>query len=271
MPRRFKDLIKFVCAVISAVVLRLAGKPQPRVVLYYHGVDKVCVDHFRQQMAYLTRECLVVKPCDICTMSSEGSKTIVAVTFDDAFVSVLTNAVPILREYDLPAAIFVPTGYIGQSPGWAMAPDCPDKNETVMNEQQIAELDKEGFEILSHTVTHAKLTDLDDSDLETELNKSKQHLEQILGHDVSAVSYPHGAYDARIHEAALKAGYTLGYTISPKVVDHCPDPLCIGRFKVLPHDSLAVFKLKANGAYRISKPLMRLKMMFVRTKQGEGK
>ena len=255
------------CALTYAGVSRLAGKQRSRVILYYHGVDERCVENFRQQMAYLARECSVVKACDIHDMNSEGSKTVVAITFDDAFVSVLKNAVPILREYGLPAAIFVPTGYIGQNPGWAMANDCPDKSETVMTERQIAELDKEGFEILSHTVTHAKLTDLNDADLETELNQSKQRLEQILGHNVTAVSYPHGACNARIHEAAQRAGYTMGFTISPEVVDHCPDPLCIGRFKTLPDDRLAVFKLKATGAYQAARTLMNLKRLVKHTNQ----
>ena len=221
-------------------------------------------------MAYLATECLVVKPSDICHVDSEGKKAVVALTFDDAFVSVLENTVPILREYGLPAGIYVPTGYIGRQPGWVMAPDCPDHNETVMNEQQIVELDKEGFEILSHTVNHPNLTDLNDSDLETELNKSKQHLEQILGHDVLAVSYPHGASDVRVHEAAIKAGYTLGFGISPKPVDDCPDLLCVGGFKVLPEDSLAVFKLKATGAYRITHCLMSFKRKLMGSKQEEG-
>ena len=144
-----------------------------------------------------------------------------------------------------------------------MASDCPDKDEIVMDEQQIIALDKEGFEILSHTVSHARLTDLNETDLEAELIESKQYLENILGHEISAVSYPHGAYDARIYRAVRRAGYVLGFTTYPNIVDNCADALRIGRFEVSPGDHPLVFKLKVNGAYQANRSLINLKRMIV--------
>jgi peptidoglycan/xylan/chitin deacetylase (PgdA/CDA1 family) len=217
-------------------------------------------------MEYLAKECVVVKPCEIYTMVAEGQKTVVSVTFDDAFVSVLENAVPVLKEYGIPAGIFVPTGRIGQRPDWAMASDCPDKNETLMDEQQIVALDKDGFEILSHTVTHSRLTDLNEADLEKELKESKQHLEHMLGHDVPAISYPHGACNAGVLDTTQKAGYTLGFTVDPNTVDNAADALRIGRFSVSPGDGLRAFKLKANGACQVVNYLRKLKRMLVRRK-----
>lgn len=263
MPKSIKASVKFLCAAVHAVVSWPIRKHPPRVVLYYHGVGKAFAGSFRRQMAYLAKECLVVKPCDISGTSTEGDKTIVAVTFDDAFVSILDNALPILREYGLPAGVAVPTGNIGRRPQWRMAPDCPDKDEVVMDEPQIVALDKEGFEILSHAVSHSVLTDLNESDLETELVSSKRDLERIVGHEVSAVSYPHGACDARVHEAARKAGYKLGFTVDPNIVDNAADSLRIGRFSVTPGDSLIAFKLKARGAYQVARPLMNLKRMLM--------
>ena len=263
MPKPFKASVRFICAAIYAAVSRLVGKQRPRVVLYYHSVGKSSVEIFRKQIAYLARECLVVRPCDISEESNERNRTIVALTFDDAFVSFLENAVPILKEYGLPAAIFVPTGHMGRRPGWAMAPECPDKNEIVMNEEQLIALDKEGFEIYSHTVSHPRLTDLNEKDLAAELVESKKHLEHIVDHEVPAVSYPHGAYDARVYRAARRAGYLWGFTTYPNIVDNCADPLRIGRFEVSPRDSMAVFKLKTNGAYQVARPLINLKRMLV--------
>jgi len=263
--KRVFNLIEFACAILYSVVLRFTRKRPARVILYYHGVSRVFAEDFRRQMAYLARECRVVKPCDIVSMTTEGNRTIVAVTFDDAFVSVLENALPVLREYGLPAGISVPTGNIGRRPDWPMAPDCPDKDDIVMNEPQIAALDREGFEILSHTVSHPALTDLNEAELEVELTKSRQDLEHIVGHDVSAICYPYGAYDARVHSATRKAGYTLGFTIDPGIVDGTVDCLRIGRFVVSPRDNLTAFRLKANGAYQVVRPLRSLKRMLVRS------
>lgn len=260
-----------ICAVICAAISRLIQQRPTRVVLYYHGVGKAHVESFKKQMEYLAKECLVVKPCDIYNMSIEGHRAVVAVTFDDAFVSVLENAMPVLREYGIPAGIFVPTGNIGRRPDWTMASDCPDKDEIVMNEQQIVALDKEGFEILSHAVSHSRLTDLNETDLEIELNQSKQHLERILGHEVSAISYPHGALDVNVHEVARKAGYTLGFTVDPNIVDNAIDSLRIGRFSVSPRDSLRVFKLKVSGACRVANYLRGLKRMLCNRSKGREK
>lgn len=263
MSKSVKSSVRLICAVIYAAGVRLARKYHPRVVLYYHGVDKASMEGFRRQMAYLAEACRVVKPCDIHHVSNDNEKTIVALTFDDAYTNLLDNAIPILKEYEIPAAIFVPTGHIGQRPGWAMAPDCPEEDESVMDEQQIVALDKEGYEILSHTVSHSRLTELNDTDLETELCHSKERLEQILGHDVSAVSYPHGSYDARVYRATQRAGYQLGFTTYPNIVDNCADELRIGRFEVSPRDSMLVFKLKANGDYQVNRCLINLKRMLI--------
>ena len=263
MSKSVKSSVRLICAVIYAVGVRLVRKYRPRVVLYYHGVDTASMEGFRKQIAYLARECRVVKLCDISRVSNEKEKTIVALTFDDAYTNLLDNAIPVLKEHGLPAAIFVPTGHIGQRPGWAMAPDCPEKDEFVMDEQQIVTLDKEGYEILSHTVSHSRLTELEDTDLEMELSHSKQRLEQILGHEVPAVSYPHGSYDARVYRATQKAGYQLGFTTYPNIVDNCADELRIGRFEVSPRDSMIAFKLKANGAYQANRCLINLKRLLV--------
>ncbi|MHC4749392.1 MAG: polysaccharide deacetylase family protein [Planctomycetota bacterium] len=215
-------------------------------------------------MAYLSRECFVVKPSNIKNANADGAKVIVSIIFDDAFLNVLENALPILREYSLPAGISVPTGNLGRQANWDMAGDCPDQDEIVMSQQQIAELDREGFEILSHTVSHPVLTELDDSELEVELVGSKQKLEQIVGHEVSGISYPHGAYDARVYRAAQKAGYKLAFTLDLNTVDSATDCLKVGRFKALPHESLIRFKLKLKGAYRVVRYLRSLKKILVR-------
>lgn len=266
MSKFVKSSIRFICAAIYAAGTRLTQQYRPRVVLYYHGVDKANAENFRRQIAYLAKECRIVKPCEISQVNNEKDKTIVALTFDDAFTNLLENAIPVLREYGMPAAIFVPTGHIGQLPGWSMAPDCPEKNESIMNEEQIVALDKEGFEILSHTISHSRLIELNDKDLETELNHSKQHLERILGHEVAAVSYPHGSCDARVYQATQRAGYRIGFTIYPNIVDNCTDELRIGRFVVYPDDSMFVFKLKAHGAYQANSCLMNIKKLLIHRK-----
>lgn len=63
----------------------------------------------------------------------------------------------------------------------------------------------------------------------------------------------------------IKAGHKLGVTTDPNAVHSTTDGIEIGRFEVLPHESLTRFKLKVNGAYRIVRCLRSLRRIFVRS------
>ena len=264
MLRYLKETVKLIIAMINFAYLKVADKTPHRLVIYYHGIDGVDIASFRKQMEYLARRCTVVKASEIITADGDGAKNLVAITFDDAFVSVMENAVPILREYGLPAGIFVPVGNLRQKPDWKIAENCSDKSEVVMSKEQIEQLDKEGLEIFSHTMSHPLLTELDEGRLEAELVESKKQLQRIVNHEVVGIGYPHGACDARVRNAAEKAGYRIGFTIEPHMLDSTTDNLKIGRFSVSPPDSLLKFKLKASGVYQAVRFLRALKTLLVR-------
>jgi peptidoglycan/xylan/chitin deacetylase (PgdA/CDA1 family) len=259
-----KEITEFICAAFYALSVKPFGRKPRRVVLYYHGVKKADAKGFRKQMAYLTKKCSVVKPSEIKNIYVDGAKTLAAITFDDAFVSVIKNAVPILKEDALPAGFFVPIGSLGQAPCWQMPENCPDRNEMIMSKEQIIELDNDGFEIFSHTFSHPVLTKIPNCMLERELANSKIALEKILGHQVYAISYPHGAHDHRVCDAAKRAGYQLGFTIEPQIVNNLTDDMQIGRFRVSPRDSLLKFKLKVTGAYQATSLLRKIQRSITR-------
>ena len=260
-----KDTIEFVWAFLYGIVVSAKCRCPKRVVIYYHSVKNADIDKFEKQMEYVAKHCHVVKASEIMTASANGCKTVVGITFDDAFVSVYENAVPVLKKQKLPAAIFVPTGNLGKTPLWALRDDCYDAKEIVMTEQQIVELDKAGFEIFSHTVTHADLTQLENDKLQRELTESKRNLEDLLQHEVIGVSYPHGACNVETCKAAAQAGYKMGFCIEPYSVDLSPDKFRIGRFKVSPKETFARFRLKISGAYEAARYLRKLKRMFIRS------
>ncbi len=254
-----KEIREFVFAAFYALFLNLSSRQPRRVVIYFHGINKANSVGFRRQMAYLAKNCFVVKPSKIKTAKANGTDNVVAITFDDAFTNIIENAVPVLKEHGFPAGIFVPVGNLGKPPRWSMRDGCLDKNEIIISKEQIEKLDRDGFEIFSHTLSHPALTEIEDNSLESELASSKHALEKIVGHEISGVSYPHGAYDTRVREAAQKAGYRLGFTIEPSIVDSATDCLEIGRVSVSPKDGLIKFRLKVSGAYQVVKYLRTLK------------
>jgi peptidoglycan/xylan/chitin deacetylase (PgdA/CDA1 family) len=137
----------------------------------------------------------------------------VAVTFDDAFRSVQEVAAPVLARLGVPATVFVPTALIGgETPmvwagleRWAAGPDA---HELVGLEwAQLAELADAGWEIGSHTRTHARLPALGDAALAVELTGSRADCAARTGRPCDALAYPYGAVDGWVVAAAAAAGY----------------------------------------------------------------
>lgn len=259
-----RKIAELFLAMAYAIILPLVQKKPYRIVLYYHAVREQDLKAFGKQMGYLASKCKVVRVSEILAAEPGDFNVIVAITFDDAFVSVLRNGLPVLKQHELTASVFVPTGNLAQRPKWDIPEDSLDRNEMVMSKEQLGEIDKDGFEILSHTVSHCVLTDLNDPALKSELSESKLALERIVGRQVCGISYPHGAYDSRVCRTARQVGYLSGYTIEPRVVDSGTDSMQIGRVAVCPGDSLFEFKLKVGGAYQVVSCLRTIKKRLFR-------
>ena len=261
--RKMVAAIEFVTALINSAALALLRKWPRRIVLYYHNIEKNQIPQFEKQMEYLARNYRVVKPSEIKSTSSNGDRVLVAITFDDAWSGVFENAAPILKRYDLPASISVPTGSLGKRPGW-LANGLPfSEDSSVMSAEQVKELDKQGFEIFSHTVTHSKLTELDDGMLTEELTESRRELEEMLGHKIAVICYPHGDNNKRVRQYARQAGYQHGFTIEPDMVSDSVEDLELGRFAVSPDENLVKFRLRANGSYSVVKYLRAAKRFLI--------
>jgi peptidoglycan/xylan/chitin deacetylase (PgdA/CDA1 family) len=96
----------------------------PFVVLLYHRVNPdedpffpaISVEVFEAQMRYLSRNFRVLSLADIIRRIQRGKGVeplTITITFDDGYRDNYTFAHPILKRYQLPATLFVATGFVG--------------------------------------------------------------------------------------------------------------------------------------------------------------
>jgi peptidoglycan/xylan/chitin deacetylase (PgdA/CDA1 family) len=74
-------------------------------------------------------------------------------------------------------------------------------------------LQAEGFEIGAHTVSHRTLAPLKGEQLWTEVHRSKDVLENMLGRNVPMFCYPKGSYNQWTIRAVEKAGFEGARTV----------------------------------------------------------
>jgi peptidoglycan/xylan/chitin deacetylase (PgdA/CDA1 family) len=185
---------------------------------------------------------------------STGSARTVAVTFDDAFSSVLERAYPILSSLGFPATVFVVTEFAetGGPLHWAgidkwVAGDHAEELQS-LTWAELQRLADAGWEIGSHTCTHPRLTQLADDALDQELRGSRDACESALGRSCRALAYPYGDVDFRVAAAAADVGYEAAATVSVGVTG--PTALAWPRVGVYHADSLRRFRIKTSPVVR---------------------
>lgn len=86
-------------------------------------------------------------------------------------------------------------------------PSIPPGEYASVTVDQALEMDKNGTEIGSHTMTHPILTNISDERLSMELQGSRSRLEEALGRRVDQFCYPNGDTDERVRCGVERAGY----------------------------------------------------------------
>ena len=227
-------------------------------VLAYHGVAKVRVRddpsllfvapnellrHIRrlQRWGYELLPFSVFAAC----LAAGDAAGCAALTFDDGFVDNLQTLAPLLAAEGVPATVFVPTGWLGQTHPYA-------PQTRVMTAEELLALHGRGVEIGAHTHSHPDLTTLDSEAAVAELRRGKRELEGLLGKPVETLAYPFGRADAGTREAARAAGFAAACRTSGE--GNWSDPFDIPRQDMTNASTMLGLRLKRDNRYE---PLVR--------------
>lgn len=216
-------------------------------ILTYHSIGyrddemNVTPENFRAQMAWLTKNYPVIRLEDAAT-GAEG----VAVTFDDGYRDNWMNAAPVLQHFSIPATVFVVTGGMGK-----MLPH--DKNpltSVLLTWDEAARVQEAGVEIGAHSVTHARLSELDERGQRWEIGRSARQIQKHLGVLPRAFAYPYGSildYNEMSKILVAEFGYMIGVTNRYGVNYPDCDPLELRRIGIDSTDTLERFQDKVTG------------------------
>lgn len=222
--------------------------PPILVILTYHPVKTSDTARFEKQMNMLLNTGSPVSlGGDISTLHDGYN---IAVTFDDAYQSVLQNALPVLRAKNIPATIFVPTGCLGEKPIWISNPDHSYAHEIILTEEQLKTLPSDLITIGSHTVSHVSLNHEDETAIRCEIVDSKKTLERILNKEVTLFAAPYATLNEKYSELFKQAGYHRIFLNIPTFPSTRTDLYILGRTSVEPTDWPIEYHLKLSGAYQ---------------------
>src|SRR5467141_1373534 len=113
---------------------------------------------------------------------SDVSKTVV-ITFDDGYRDFYTDGMAVLKQCGFSATIFLATSRIQDT-------SLRIEGVDYLTWSEVRELHAEGIRFGSHTVTHPDLRSLGPDQLEYELGRSKEIIEQNLDGPIASFSYP---------------------------------------------------------------------------------
>jgi len=123
-------------------------------------------------------------------------------------IKTIWPAARVLAEHGLPATFFIPTAFVGTDHVFSWDRGLPRLPNLTWDDVQ--EMVRMGFDIGSHTVTHADLGAATTADAEREVMESKRILEDRLGRRVRWIAYPFGQptnLRAEVVPFIQKAGY----------------------------------------------------------------
>lgn len=143
----------------------------------------------------------------------------VAITIDDAYLTVYTQAWPRLRKAGLPFTVFVATAPLdGGFPDY-------------MNWTQLREmLAAGGVTIGAHSVTHGRMVEQSTAEIRQDISRSSARFRDELGLVPTLFAYPFGEFGLAVRDVVAESGFAAAFGQHSGAISRVDDRYALPRF-----------------------------------------
>jgi peptidoglycan/xylan/chitin deacetylase (PgdA/CDA1 family) len=213
-------------------------------VLVYHSVSaradgeyNITPAKFAEQMGFLARRGYrSITMAEFKRYMHNGTRPdgkLVLLTFDDGYENNYTIAYPVMRRYGFVGTMFMITGWAGSKP--------------FISWDEAARLQRAGWDMMPHTVTHPQLPLLSEEQQLKEIVGSKKAIERHLGTKADVLAYPYGHRSQTTYRIVRGNGFAYAFTFDDGMTTSEQDPYLLKRIIVTGKESLAAFAARLTG------------------------
>ncbi len=256
-------------------------------VLAYHDVKNI--ETFTKQIGYLKSNYNIISINELkkhCLEKSPLPKRPLLLTFDDGDISVLKNGLSVLKNYNCSACVFIITELINTDLDFWW--DRIYKNDKINNKKFSESLEKvsqlkqmsnrERIEALkkypitnkeqlstgelhyliennifigNHSHTHPMFDKCTVSEIQWELNNSRECFDKLNIDGFNIFAYPNGNYDENSEKVLKEHNITLAFLFDHKINSQEINPMRISRIRTNSDMSLNELKVKVSGLHSL--------------------
>ncbi len=182
------------------------------------------LNQFNKHIKELKRDKYNVLPLSTIVDSIKNNRKLpknsIAITIDDAYISIYEKAWPILKDSNLTFTIFVNTDLI----------DANSKN--YMSWEQLRELVDAGVEIGNHTATHPYMIKQSLKNNLLDIKRANRRFKEELGFIPKLFAYPYGEFNIETKKLIKDMGFLAGFGQHSGVVNKSENIYGLPRFSL---------------------------------------
>lgn len=228
MIKILRHVLPLLLVLLSAVAVPARAADHATVIMYHRfGEDRypstnTTLEQFEAHLDELTTGGYTIMPLiDITRAVLEGKSLpdrTVAITIDDAFLSVYKEAFPRLKERGLPFTVFIATSAIDRDlKGYA-------------SWDQLREMQAAGVYFGSQSHTHPHMHQISLNEARQEIETSNNRFIEEMGFKPQLFAYPYGEYTPAIRDLARDMGFLAAFGQNSGIMGSSDHPFEFPRF-----------------------------------------